>query len=533
MPVTTIPLVGSLTARGFAKTIGTSAKDQQYINCLFESAVNPALGKKAVYVVKRPGSTTGSTIASGVQALISYSSYFTSMSTTGTAIYRGTTSLGTISGAVTSLNLSDTVMSAQDVICFCDSTGKSGWYCFKDAVTTNFPTFTGDTHTNTVIDNIASTTGLYPGQAISGTGIQAATRIATITSSTAITTTLATTATNAGVTITKEAIAKVIDSDYPNGSVVSVAANNGYMFSGTADGRIFNGAINAPNTVAAADYITADYSADALAYLFKFGDYIIAIGGNSLQYFQITGNSSGSVLSAVRSLNKYFTETMLAPIFVGGDAYMLAASTDTGESLYRMSSPTSFEKVSDPITGGVMGDLILDSIGMASFPTNRKVLLIHDLTGDRTDILAYDPTSRMWSVFTLSAGMTSSYGSSFTKTGASTLFTWASGNTYTDSTVAYTMTIQTEPFVLNDGKPFIINSVELIGDTQASGTTVFSTSSDDYASFVAREPFNMTETNKVSRRCGYYRNHAIFKFEHSANTALRAQALKVHWEPAG
>ena len=532
MPVTTIPLVGNLTARGFAKTIGTSAKDQQYINCLFEVGVNPALGKKAVYVVKRPGSTTGSTIASGVQALISYSSYFTGMSCTSTAIYKGTTSLGTISGAVTSLNLADTVMSAQDVICFCDSTGKSGWYCFKDAVTTNFPTFSGDTHTNTTIDGIASTTGLYPGQLITGTGIQAGTRIATITSATAITVTIATTGT-ATVTITKEAIAKVIDSDYPNASVVSVAANNGYMFSATADGRIFNCTINAPNTVAAADYITADYSADALSYIFKFGDYIIAIGGNSLQYFQITGNSSGSVLSAVRSLNKYFTETMLAPIFVGGDAYMLAANTDTGESLYRMSSPTSMEPVNDQITGGIMGDLVLDSLGMARFSGNKRVLLLHDLTGDRTDILAYDPTSRMWSVFTLSAGMTSSYLGSFTKTGASTLFSWATGDTYTDSTVAYTMTIQTEPFVLNNGRPFTISMVELVADTQSSGTTAFTTYNDDYATPLTLPTFDMTAQNKVSRPCGYYPNHVIFKLEHSAATAFRAQALKVHWEPAG
>ena len=79
--------------------------------------------------------------------------------------------------------------------------------------------------------------------------------------------------------------------------------------------------------------------------------------------------------------------------------------------------------------------------------------------------------------------------------------------------------------------PFKINSVELIGDTQASGTTVFKTSGDDYATLITREPFNMAEPNKVSRRCGYYRNHVIFVLEHSANTAFRAQALKVNWDP--
>lgn len=61
-------------------------------------------------------------------------------------------------------------------------------------------TFTGDTHTNTTIDNVSSTTGLAAGQTITGTGIATGTKIVSIVSTT-LTVSLATTATAAGVTI--------------------------------------------------------------------------------------------------------------------------------------------------------------------------------------------------------------------------------------------------------------------------------------------------------------------------------------------
>ena len=61
---------------------------------------------------------------------------------------------------------------------------------------------TGDTHTNTTIDALASVTGITVGMAVSGTGVAAGTVVSSIDSATAITVSLATTATAAGVTLT-------------------------------------------------------------------------------------------------------------------------------------------------------------------------------------------------------------------------------------------------------------------------------------------------------------------------------------------
>ena len=531
MPVTTIPLVGQMTARGFAKTIGTSSKDQQYINCLFEVAVNPALGKKALYVVKRPGSTTSSSIGATCYAVASYSSYFTNMSCTSTALFRGSTNIGTISSIVNDLSVADTVMNATEVICF-NTTGSAVYFVFKDAVTTNFPTFSGDTHTNTTIDNIASTTGLYPGQLITGTGIQAGTRILTITSATAITTTIATTGT-ATITITKEAVALVLDADSPAaaGVVASVSALNGYMFTGTTDGRIFNCPVNSPWLQTAADYISADFGADNLQALYKWGNYIIAGGAASLQYFQITGNASGSILSAAQALNKQTDiPSTLKPRWVGGSGYLISGATDAGYSIYKMSSPTDMATVTDPVTGAIIsGNITSGGLGTVTITGDKKLVMA--CNGNGTSSVVYDDTTRMASIYKMDANILSSFGTTFTKSGATTLFTWAAGDTWTDSSAAYTMTIQTEPLVLNNGRYFVIDRVELIADTQSSGTTALTTYDDDYTTALTHEAFDMTAVNKEVTRLGGFDNHVIFKLEHSANTGFRAQALKIHWRP--
>lgn len=103
---------------------------------------------------------------------------------------------------------------------------------------------------------------------------------------------------------------------------------------------------------------------------------------------------------------------------------------------------------------------------------------------------------------------------------------------YEDAGAAITLKVQTQPYYLNDGHGFSITEVELIGDTQSSGSSAFYTSADDYGTFVQKGSFDLTAQSKTVRRCGFYKSSVAFKVEDSGNQPWRAQALKVHWEPA-
>ena len=531
MPVKTVPLVGSLTARGWAKAIGTSQKDQQYINCLFDVSENKQAGTKNVYAIKRAGSSTSTTIASGVKIQRGYASslgaFGGSLYSAGTTVYSSNaTAIGTVaSGFGDDGGVADTNINNQTVLAFIDAAG-SGYFVYDDAVTTNFPTFSGDTHTNTVIDGIASTTGIYPGQKLSGTGIVAGTRVETITSATAITVDTATTGT-ATVTITKEAIAKITDADFPDGSCVSIEAVDGYLFAARRDGRIFNCQLNAPSIWQADWVIAADWRSDGLYRVFKVGMYLVALGTATLQYFQITGNSSGSVLSRSNGLMRQSADLGLIqkPVYdIDGNAY----SIDNSGRIYKFSPSGELDIVNNNILSETLSSSGLSSIGTATIGTKN---LLCFFSGSATEIAVYDPETGMPSVVTMGAAITSSFKNAFTKSAASTLFAWASGDSYTDSSSAYTMTIQTEPLLLNRGKPFIINSIELMADNQASGTTGISCSGDDYASFSTERTYDMTVTRKRLTQFGQFRSSVAIKLTHAANTAWRGQALVIDWEP--
>lgn len=777
MPAVRFPLVGSFTARGWAKSLGTSAKDQQYINALTEVSANPQMGSKSVYCSKRAGSATGTTITSDIVITKHYSSYFSTQFVASSSAFYTTagTNLGTLTAPITEANnyvLADSVPSANTnigILAWVTEDGE-GWYLYSDAITTNFPTFTGDTHTNTTIDNITSTTGLYVGQAISGTNIVAGTRIATVASATSITTTIATTGTTAGVTITKEAISLIIDTDFPTLSLLDgadfdgsndymtrgagltgaadskkgifsawiridggdsstmhifdgvttvggssvrvsvfrhssnvlfvqcfnssstlrmslqttgtylqsaqwlnilaswdVASSKGFLYindvsdlgatlltddtldytladwsvgadaggntklngclaevyfapgqyldfsivanrrkfisanveavnlgdtgalpTGTAplvyqhldsgeavanfatnrgtggnftitgtlatssttpaqpsgggvsmaalDGRFFvvtggalvyQSGLNDPSSWASGEFVAADYNGDGASFIYRHGRYIVVAGSlNTIQYFYNAGNPFGSVLSKTDDLLVTGLQLHSQPIDLLGTKYCIAFSGGSESpggqpGLYTLSGANTFTKVSDDVTSSLLNSVT--RIGTA-YNSDKSLLVLHS-ESDST-FITYDPSSNQFQPFSLSAAITSANGTYFTKSGSSTLFTWAADNTWTDSTAAYTMTLQTELWDGGTMKNKTINSVTLIADNEASGTTSISWSDDDYASFSTARTVDMTTILKRLDACGTTRRRA-FKVEHSANTGFRGQALEI------
>ena len=94
------------------------------------------------------------------------------------------------------------------------------------------------------------------------------------------------------------------------------------------------------------------------------------------------------------------------------------------------------------------------------------------------------------------------------------------------------MVLQTKPYYLNNGLPFIIDNVNLLADTQSSGSTTLATSADDYASFGTIGSFPLTDQQKNLSGGGYYDTSVAFRLTDSGNNAWRGQALVVDWRPA-
>lgn len=534
MPTKVLPLVGSPTARGMVKSIGASSRDQQFINCIFESAKNTALQQQTVYCVKRAG-CTASTISNGntLQLLQHDTSDFGQVykaTVSGVVhLFSGSTDCGIVN--VGSLRIADGQING--VTCL----GFIGWYLMKDATTASF-TFTGDTHTNTTIDNISSMTGLYVGQAISGTNIAADTRIATVnTAGSSITTTIATTGTSAGVTVTREAVAKIIDANWPSAQVPnSVVYQDGYFFWGTQYGRIYHSALNDPSTIPGS-YAVASRSANWCGQIFKSGDKIIAspaTSGGIWEAFYNAGNPIGSPLSRIDGWVYEGGTAESAVSYYNGMVYFVnkrSTSSLAETGLYRMALDGFPEKVSDTILDQIITDNLLYAVATVSISERTFICLC----GTTISIL-FDPDSGLWSFITdtTGSGFNGFNRVSFTVNDTNgKLFSWSSGSTYTDNGSSYTMTIQLANQILNGGKGFTVNRVRLIADTQSSGSSTLKYSTDDYANFTTAGTFDLTAAQKqISRPFMVRSGQVAFQITDSGSNAWRGQALEIDWEPA-
>jgi hypothetical protein len=104
------------------------------------------------------------------------------------------------------------------------------------------------------------------------------------------------------------------------------------------------------------------------------------------------------------------------------------------------------------------------------------------------------------------------------------------GSGYFDDSTAVTLTIQLARQDFGSGNRKFLKSIELVADTQASGTTTLEISKDDFATFTTIGTFDMTEAKKIIYRCGSFKGGASLRLTHSANTAWRGEALLVDYE---
>lgn len=542
MPEFTIPLVGEETRRGLGFS-ASGTKDQYFGGCVFTRMSNDATQSGNWYIEKRPGIGVDGTASAGnvgtaILVSPSTSHVITAFGGSNSTIFDNITSAGTITGVC--VHIIETQFSGVTYYLMTSSDG-TGWYLVNGAISDT--SFTGDTHSNTTIDNITGASGVYVGQAISGTNIQAGTRVASRSpdtdTPTSITTTLATTGTTGGVTITKTPVAKIISANFPS-VVGGFAVMDGYAFVITSIGRVYNSNVNDINTWSAQNYISADIATDQGVDIVKYNNHIIAFGSTSTEYFYNSGNSAGSILSSRKELFKNI------------GAYPASATsrvvTTINDSVFWIGNDfclytfDGLEPKKLSVQGMKMGTTTFTPNIMSAFRVGVDTIVHISTTGSSTDDKWYSLYTNSWfepnlGVTTLSIANLSNPTSTIVAEAVSGTST--SGNVYTISTSLYqddsspfTMTVQTEPYYLNNGLPFEIDNITLIADTQSSGSVLLESTANDYGSLGTIGTFLLTDQQKNLSGGGYYDSSVAFKLTDSGNNPNRMQALKLIWRPA-
>lgn len=554
MATKTIPLAFPYSQRGRSNTGSGQTTDSRLLACFNDSPINSVADSRSVYLIKRSGKNTYSTNSAGDGSYgvfggsLNVISAFQTSGATPAKLYAdfSTNSLGQLDTGYYPLHFSEALMGGITYVMFTatDGTGSNpvtGWFYASD---TNLSTFTGDrTSGSAVVVNVSSISGRYVGQKVTATGFAAGTRIASIDSATQITlTNTASSGSATSTTFTPEAIAKIINANFPTDIVGQFTDLNGRFYIMTARGRIYGSDLNTPVTWTSDNYIPANSCADAGVGCIKYLQTIVGFGFSSIEFFKDAGNSSGSQLqfiSAIKGIGAYvaFNNTSVtsshSAICEGhGNVYWYDKNSQNVYTFDGMSPRlvSQYIGASPPSTTGfmaalsTMGKRFVFIRGHGSVLSNDRWICVDDGT--------FTCPNFSLSTF-ISQGINGTTYLSDAGTSGRVFTLETIPTTYQDNGSSYTMTAQTEPYALNGGKPFTIISVDLLADTQSSGSTTLKISTDDYASQDTLGAYDLTKVTKRISRPRYVKSGQVsFQLTDSGNNAWRGQALVVNWEPA-
>lgn len=307
MPSVTIPLAGQLNTRGQTQLSDTTGNiDQRFRNCDFGIVKNPITGDAKFFIQKRWGLssyiTSGASAVANAGFLVSITgNILSAFGSSAGDVYVNTTNTGTAGGKV--LHISEASISGKQYYFITDS-GGTGWYLVSDSYAQT--AYTGNrTSGSPVISGIASTAGIYAGQAWAGdAGIPANTRVLSVDSATQITMTAnATSGAATSTAFTKTPLAKFIFTNFPSVIVGKFVYLDGRLFIMDATNkRIYQSGDNNVTTWGASEYITVQSSGETTAGIARVGSRIAALCAASIEFFYNAGNPSGSVLTSQKEL---------------------------------------------------------------------------------------------------------------------------------------------------------------------------------------------------------------------------------------
>jgi hypothetical protein len=565
MPEVRIPLVGNYNASATPPNTLTDGGTlplygQFFQNAMFEVIDNKVTGSRTVYVKKRPGFYGAAVSSAGedwtciicptFDTTTLYAAHGTANSTirksTNGTLNTSSASIGTITGVVR--HLTEAYIGGVNRI-FANSSDGTGWFYATDAGTGS-PTFTGDTtNTNAVVANVSSTTGLYVGQAISGTGIPAGTRIQSIDSATQITMTANATATNATVTITRTPIAKIISANYPSSTAVGAFAFlDGFAFVMTSDGKVYNCDINDVTTWGAGSYIQAGNYPDGGVGVVRYKGSILAFGNASIEPMRNTGNAAFSPLSTSSEASIKIGAKHSQGIFSFEDEIYFLGLSEAGQAAVYKLGASGIEKISTQFMDYTIAALRRLSSDATIRLTGARILgtvliFMHPgvsavYGGSDRCVFVYDANADIWNHWIFggseikidSVAVYPSLGYMYAcgSTGSMYQLRPAVTGVYLDQTTDGTtgrdviLRVVIGPLDLGTNNRKFIKSVAIGGcDVLDSGTgsivlrTANSATSSDLSqgSVISTSTIDLTAANPIVHRCGSYKGGATYEIQ--------------------
>ena len=517
-------------------------KDQRFINCIPTKLTNELTSNSTFYLIKRPGWQSHTTPSAGNPgkylgywgSRVAGAAIMSSFKSTNSEIFRDTTSLGLITGE-TIYMAEFTIGTTQAFLV--QSNDNSLWYTTESILNT----IVGTTHTSITIDGIATTVGLFIGQGITGSGIPANTRIATIIDGVSITITNPTTNSLVGITIATTSLAKVINVNYPGNQtpVKTVRPGavflNGFLYVMDSNGVVYNSDLNSIASWTANGSINSNSYPDGGQVIVRYRNLVVAFNTTSTEYFSDVGNPSGTPLqNNTNSTTKIGAASPYAVASIEDSLVWVSATDRGGSSVYLLQNYYP-QKISTPIIDQQIALVGASTVRVSAAKFFGRTFVFVILTNNTYMYCIEDKMWHEWNsdinywdfIAVASVGANHLYGISLSGTSGKVWRLDVQTVIYTDNGNNYTMTIQTSKIDNNNDFRKRISKLTVIGDrTVITSNIDISFSDDDYQTFSTPRTVDMSGIRAYLNNYGPSFRRRAFKLVNTSNTSLRLEALE-------
>ena len=350
------------------------------------------------------------------------------------------------------------------------------------------------------------------------------------------------------------ALTQITDGDFP---VADIAGNfvysDGYLFIITNDGVIWNSDSNSLSAWTATSFQNSGGEPDGGVGLAKYKDKIVAINANSIEFFEMNPNFSGtgSPLQRVNHLRISDIGGMTTTLDSNqtylsafNTLFWLAKGNDReGAVLYKLENYVPTKLTNSTVASRfIKTNAGLLHISGAGHYLNEPVLFFNAETD--LDTYVYFIDLDIWSYWDWNdttvantPGMRPVFHDE-TSDAVGGLYWFGNGDVfrmdhsdpvYQDGGNAYTMSITTSKIDLDTENRKRLHKLKLIGNVQSSTSNLsVSWSDNDYSSFTTARTIDTSQQRQYLNNCGAFRRRA-FKLEHSGNTPFEAESLELDY----
>lgn len=514
------PFVGQFNTRATS-----GSKDQRYVNCFPESIKTPLVSGKRIYLVKRPGLTSISSVTAGTaRGCFRWNSKIYSV--VGDKLYSGTTNiktLGTSTGTVGFVPASDVTSSYLFVV-----DGTDGYIVStSDTVTQVNPTYSawagttayslGDKRRPTVPNSI---------------WYQVTTAGTTAAGEPVWPTTIGDTVVDGTVTWT----ATGYYGGFPSPHIPTPVYADGYIFLAQANtDNIYNSDLDLPLSWNPINILSAEMYPDNLVALKRQNNQIVAFGETGIEYFYDAGNAGQSPLARNDGAAQRIGSTNTDSVCANERALFFISQSELGGRAAWMISDFKPEKISIEWV-----DKLLEAEG-SSISTSHSYLLrvsghlfyVINLTS-RT--LVYDTEEKMWHEWSSnSSGSHAVFACPFSCDGLGYAYLQHTSNgkiyqfnptIYQDDGVAILFDAVSGLFDDGSNNRKVCNRFTLLSDkTSTSSLVTVSYSDDDYTTWSTGRTVDLS-VRPFLTRLGMFRRRA-FRLQYTDNLPFRVEDIEL------